>query len=62
KHLRGLSSLTKLDIRNTQVGDAGLEHLKGLTRLEMLYYRNANVTDAGVKKLRQALPNCVIGP
>ncbi len=60
EHLKGLSQLNGLYLRNTKVTDAGLEHLKGLRQLGGLYLRNTRVTDAGVKSLQQALPSCGI--
>ena len=35
-HLEGLTNLTILDLRDTQVTDPGLVHLKGLTKLSKL--------------------------
>ena len=50
-HLKGLPSLTTLDLRRTQITDAGLEHLKGLTNLQHLLLSGTQVTDAGLKHL-----------
>jgi hypothetical protein len=44
-----------LDLRDTQVGDAGLVHLKELTSLQHLDLANTRVTPAGVKALKQAV-------
>ncbi len=57
-HLKGLTSLERLDLHDTQVSDAGLVNLKGLTSLQTLFLDGNQVTDAGVKELRAALPNC----
>ena len=35
-HLKGLTNLRRLWLRNTKIIDGGLEHLKGLTSLETL--------------------------
>ena len=52
--------ITSIDLRGTQVTDAGLEHLKGLTGLEYVYLNNTQITDAGVEDLKKALPQCNI--
>ena len=44
--------ITALDLRNTQITDAGLEHLKGLTNLVCVYLRYTQVTDAGLEHLK----------
>ncbi|MCY2990029.1 MAG: hypothetical protein NTY19_19470 [Planctomycetota bacterium] len=49
-----------VDLRDTQVTDAGLEHLRGLTQLIFLDLANTQVTDKGVAELQKALPNCKI--
>jgi Ran GTPase-activating protein (RanGAP) involved in mRNA processing and transport len=59
-HLKELTNLKFLHLRNTQISDAGLVHLKGLTKLERLDLRDTQVTDAGVSELQKALPNCKI--
>jgi internalin A len=52
KVVEGLSSLRRLNLNWTQIGDAGLEHIKGITTLESLYLeRCANVTDPGLAHL-----------
>ncbi len=61
EHLRTLTNLTYLDVRNTKVIDAGLEHLRTLTNLTQLGVHNTKVTAASVAKLQQALPKCKIG-
>jgi hypothetical protein len=40
--------VTRLDLAQTKVSDAGLAHLKGLT-LEILDLNGTNVSDAGLK-------------
>ncbi len=51
--LKGLTKLKKLDLRFTQITDAGLAHLKGLTKLEELHLGyNTNTTDAGLAHLK----------
>ncbi|MGA2064768.1 MAG: hypothetical protein ABSG86_07355 [Thermoguttaceae bacterium] len=44
-------NVTKLDLTQTAVTDAGLEHLKGLTQLQSLYL-GSEVTDAGLEHLK----------
>jgi len=51
-HLRELTGLGYLRLRNTQVSDAGLVHLKGLTNLGMLDLGNTQVTDRGLLHVR----------
>ncbi len=60
EHLGELTSLQRLDLRNTPITDAGLKHLGQLVNLETLYLYGAPVTDDGVKDLQQALPKCKI--
>lgn len=52
KHLEGLTTLTTLDLRDTQIGDAELVHVKGLTGLETLNLRHTRVSDAGLVHLK----------
>ena len=59
-HLKGLASLTKLELRGTQVTDAGLEHLKDLASLTTLGLDGTKITDAGLAEIKAALPNCEI--
>jgi serine/threonine protein kinase/Leucine-rich repeat (LRR) protein len=51
-HLKGLTSLTFLELGGTQVSDAGLEQMKGLTKLIWLDLQGAHVTDAGLVHLK----------
>ena len=55
-HLEGLTGLGHLDLKDTQVTDAGLVHLEGLTNLKSLDLRYTQVSDAGVARLKRALP------
>ncbi len=55
-HLRGMSSLSRLDVCGTHVTDAGIAQLKGLVKLKQLELYGTEVTDAGVRELREALP------
>ena len=50
-HLKGLTNLSSLELRHTQVTDAGLAHLKGLTNLGVSP-RSTRVTDAGLAHLK----------
>jgi formylglycine-generating enzyme required for sulfatase activity len=43
-----LAGLRRLDLSNTNVGDAGLAHLKDCKALEYLQLNGTNVTDAGL--------------
>ena len=51
-HLKGMTSLTYLDLAGTEVTDAGLEHLKELTTIRRLDLSYTNVTDAGLVHLK----------
>ena len=53
-------ALQSLDLRKTEITDAGLVNLKGLTGLQWLYLMGTKVTEAGVAELKKALPNCKI--
>jgi hypothetical protein len=44
-------NVVKLDLTQTEIGDAGLEHLKGLPHLQSLYL-GTEVTDAGLAHLK----------
>ena len=44
--------ITSIDLRGTQVTDAGLVHLKGLTSLRLLALDGTQVTDAGLAHLQ----------
>ena len=60
-HLKGLTNLTELRLRDTiMITDGGLEHLKGLTSLKELNLFGTKVSDTGVANLQKALPNCKI--
>jgi hypothetical protein len=58
--LKGMTTLTCLELEQTNITDAGLERLKGLSQLSRLRLEHTKVTDEGVKKLQQALPHCKI--
>jgi hypothetical protein len=60
-HLKALTKLVFLYLRETQVTDAGLPHLEGLTKLEWLGLDGTQITPEGVKKLKEALPDCEFG-
>ncbi|MCH8804975.1 MAG: hypothetical protein IH986_02675 [Planctomycetes bacterium] len=47
-----LSEVKTLDLRGTQVTDAGLAHLKGLAGLNWLWLSGTEVTDAGLAHLK----------
>ncbi|HUT13695.1 MAG TPA: leucine-rich repeat domain-containing protein [Thermoguttaceae bacterium] len=58
--LKGLTRIEELDLRFTQITDAGLDQLKGLANLRSLNLSRTQVTEEGVRRLQQALPNCEI--
>jgi len=51
-HLKDLTNLKGLSLRNTKVTDPGLEHLKALTELEWLYLNETQITDVGLEHLK----------
>ncbi len=55
-HLRGMSSLFRLDVQDTHVTDAGILQLRGLTKLKEFDLSGTQVTDAAVRELRESLP------
>ena len=55
-----MTQLKILNLRHTQITDAGLVHLEGMASLETLYLNGTQVSKAGVKQLRTALPDCAI--
>ena len=59
-HLKGLTNLTHVNIRETRVSDAGLVYLEGLTNLLQLNIDRTKVTKAGMKSLNQSLPKLTI--
>ena len=54
------SNLDVLNLKNTEVSDAGLTHLKGLSKLTTLCLERTQVTDAGAKELMRAMPTLTI--
>jgi hypothetical protein len=52
--------LCSLDLRDTQITDAGVRHIAALGRLEELDIRGTRITADGLQELRKALPNCAI--
>jgi hypothetical protein len=52
--------LTRLDLHNTKVTDAGLKELVALVNLSELTLWDTKVTDEGAQALRSALPKCHI--
>ena len=59
-HLKGMTRLTSLSLRGTNLTDAGLVHLEDLTQLNFLSLLDTEVTDTGIAELQKALPNCQI--
>jgi hypothetical protein len=60
KYLATMTQLQKLDLRGTQVNDAGLAYLKRLPQLEEICLVKTNATDAGIQDLQKALSNLKI--
>lgn len=52
EHLKELTSLRKLTLRNTTATGTDLEHLAGLTNLQELDLRDTEITDAGLEHLK----------
>ena len=59
-----LEKVTRLDLHDTKITDAGLKELAKLQKLAELYLNDVReVTKAGVAELQKALPNCrIAGP
>ncbi len=51
-----------VNLRRTQVTDAGLKELKELKHLSGLYLSGTHLTAEGLKELKAALPKCQITP
>jgi hypothetical protein len=47
-----------LDIKNSNVTDAGLKYVTGLTGLQWLYLHGSKVTYQGAMQIKRALPHC----
>jgi Leucine-rich repeat (LRR) protein len=54
--LRFFTNLTKLDLGDTDITDAGLKEVSGLKNLKVLYLRGTKISDASVTELRKTLP------
>jgi hypothetical protein len=52
--------LRELDLRQTEVSDAGLRHLHGVRTLRRIFLERSFVSNAGVAALRKALPACEV--
>jgi len=52
EHLKGMTKLTILDLREARVTNAGLEHLKDLPKLYFLSLGDTRVTDAGLEYVK----------
>ena len=50
-HVKPLTNIRELSLRNTKVTDAGLEQLEGLTPLQKLDLNGTQITDAGLGHL-----------
>ena len=51
-HLKELTTLERLSLRDLRVTDAGLVHLSRLSKLKKLSLDNTHVTDAGLAHLK----------
>ena len=47
------SEVDVVDLRDTQITDAGLKHLKGMTKLIGLHLNGTSITDAGLVHLKE---------
>ncbi|MCX7427292.1 MAG: hypothetical protein NTW96_16895 [Planctomycetia bacterium] len=57
-HLKGLTSLRKLELASTRVTGAGLGYLEGLSGLQWLNLSDTRVTDPGLEHLTRIIQNC----
>ena len=57
-YLAGLKNLETLNLRQTNLDDAGLEHLKSLVQLKELTLSVTLVSDQAVARLQSVLPKC----
>jgi hypothetical protein len=57
-YLAGLKNLETLNLRQTDLDDAGLEHLKSLVQLKELTLSVTLVSDQAVARLQSVLPKC----
>jgi len=57
--LKDKSTLTEIDLSDTNLTDADLEHLHALHELEAIWLAGSTgVSSEGIQKLKDALPNC----
>jgi hypothetical protein len=52
EHLKGLTELQRLMLKDTEVTDDGIIYVKGLTNLEVLELSRTKVTDKGLDHLK----------
>ena len=60
-HLRSLRNLQTLNLDRTAVSDDDVAQLEEFKLLVVLRIRHTGVSKAGADRLRQALPNCLLG-
>jgi Leucine rich repeat len=59
-HLKGLTNLRELDIRDTRISGAGLAQLEGLTNLRQIFLGGDRITEDAVLRLEKANPGISI--
>lgn len=58
--IKGMTSMERLSLSDTQVTDEGLAHLAGMTSMWIVELGRTQVTDDGVEKLKTPLPTVVV--
>ena len=61
-YLQKLTQLKRLDLRGTQISDAGLVHLRSLGQLELLNLNWTQVSESGSQDLKRFLPTLQLVP
>jgi len=58
--LKDIQDLKVLDLRGTQISDAGIEKIVPLKTLQSVMFTRTHVSPDGIKKLKQARPDLAI--
>ena len=58
--VRGLPNLSSLNLRNTNVSDAGLVHLKDLNNIRFLVLPSRTISIQSIQMLKKELPDTLI--